>query len=219
MSEINLIKPDTDLNNVKVPIGWDLVIGNVPYDVYRIEGFVHTLGGKLGKNCYWTCESNKTPSYETLIPFSGDAPAWGVIFDRSNAVVAKWDKSNIECYGTCWITRNGKKFYRIPARTMDYGLATAQYTLIQLLENCPVEVSMRGYKEKNIGRKIYWREQPAIIDSWSSDHEMIIVPDEELFTQPVYWGDEQIDRDMWLEDYSDRVKIDILDKNIWWWRT
>ena len=43
MARIKLIDETTDLSQVRRPIGWDLEVNGVPYDVYRIDGYNHTL--------------------------------------------------------------------------------------------------------------------------------------------------------------------------------
>lgn len=213
MAKIKLIDENTDLSHLKKPIGWDLEVKGVPYDVYRVDGYNHTIGGKYGENCYWACPEGEKPTFENLIGFNGDAPTWGVIFERNNYTKHKWGETSVECNGSCWITRNGKLFYNIPARFMDYGLAKAQHILVQLLEECPLWLAERNWKENAIGRKIWYREQPAIITRISSDNELWIVPDGiEKFKAPVYWGNDD------YEDYSDGLMVELLSPNIYWFR-
>lgn len=212
MAKIKLIDKDTDLSKLKKPIGWDLEIKGMPYDVYRVDGYNHTIGGKWGENCYWACPAGEVPTCENLIEFNGDAPTWGVTFDRINYIKSKWDETSVECNGECWITRNGKKFYRIPARYMDYGLAKAQHLLVQLLEECPLWLSERNWKENAIGRKIWYHEQPTIIQSVTSDNELWIIPDGiDCFKAPAYWDGD-------YDDYEDGLITELLSPNIYWFR-
>lgn len=214
MTEIRLVDENTDLSKLKKPIGWDLEIKGVPYDVYRVDEYVHTIGGRQGENCYWACPAGETPTYENLIEFNGDAPTWGVTFERNNYIKSKWDETSVECNGNCWITRNGKKFYHIPARYMDYGLAKAQHLLVQLLEECPLYLSERNWEEQAIGRKIWYHGQPAMIKRITSDNELWIVPDGiDEFKAPAHWGE-----DMDWSDYADGLRVDLLSPNIYWFR-
>lgn len=213
MTDIKLIDENTDLSNLKRPIGWDLEIKGIPYDIYRVDGYNHTIGGKYGENCFWACATGEKPTHENLIEFNGDAPTWGVTFDRINYVKSKWDETSVEANGACWITRNGKNFYSIPARHMDYGLAKAQYMLVQLIEECPLWLSERNWKENAIGRKIWYENQPAIITRITSDNELWIEPDGiGKFKAPASW------EDMDFEDYEDGLRTDLLSPNIDWFR-
>ena len=60
---------------------------------------------------------------------------------------------------------------------MDYGLAKAQYILVKLLEECPLWLSERNWKEKAIGRKIWYENQPAKIIRINEENELWIEPD------------------------------------------
>lgn len=214
MAEIKLIDSSTDLSGLKKPVGWDLEINGMPYDVYRVEGFVHSIGGKWGENCYWACPMGENPSHENLIEFSGDAPTWGVTFERNNYIKHKWDETSVECNGNCWITRNGKKFYHVPGRYMDYGLAKAQYLLVQLLEECPLYLNERDWREQALGRKIWYHDQPAMIQRITNDNELYIISDGiDEFKAPAHWGE-----DMDWSDYSDGLRTDLLSPNIYWFR-
>jgi hypothetical protein len=213
MAEIKLIEETTDLSQLRKPIGWDLEVKGEPYDVYRVDGYIHTIGGKMGENNYWACPAGERPTFENLIEFNGDAPTWGVMFDRVNYIKSKWDETSVEANGNCWITRNGKKFYQIPARYMDYGLAKAQHLLVQLLEECPLYLSERTWKEQAIGRKIWYENQPAKITRINNDNELWIEPDGiPCFTAPPHW------EDMDFSDYEDGLRVDILSPNIYWFR-
>lgn len=215
MSEIRLIEKDTDLSKLKKPLGWDLIVNDSAYDVYRVDGYNHTIGGKWGENCYWACPIGEKPTYENLIEFNGDAPTWGITFDKTNYIKNKWDETSVEAYGSCWITRNGKNFYRILGRSMDYALAKAQYTLVKLQEECPLYLSERTWKKQAIGSKIWYHEQPAIIASVTSNNELWIEPDGiECFKAPIYWEHD----DEYEEAYGKGMVVDLLDVNINWFR-
>ncbi|MDA2014178.1 hypothetical protein PDM95_00865 [Bacillus cereus] len=212
MAHIKLIDETTDLSQVSKPIGWDLEVNGVPYDVYRIDGYNHTLGGKFSENCYWACPAGERPTYKNLIEFNGDAPTWGVVFDRSNYIKTKWDETSVECNGSCWITRNGKKFYRVSARYMDYGLASAQHILVNLLEG-PLNLSERDWKEQTIGRKIWYENQPARITRINDENELWIEPDGiPCFKAPAHGGCDD------YSDYENGLRVDLLSPDIYWYR-
>lgn len=213
MAEIKLIKKDTNLSHLKKPVGWDLEVRGEPYDVYRIEGFNHTLGGKWGENCYWACPAGENPTYENLIQFGGSAPTWGVTFDEVNYTKTKWDETEIRNNGVCWITRNGKKFYSVMGRDMNYALSKAQYFIVKLLEECPLYLNDRNWKEQAVGRKVWYQNQPAIIERVTSKNELWIVPyNIKEFHSPSGWS-----KGEW-EDYKDGLIVELLSPHIDWFR-
>lgn len=213
MTQNKLIDETTDLSDLKKPYGLDLEVNGVPYDIYIVEGYVHTIGGRWGENSLWACPAGEKPTHENLIEFNGEAPTWGITFDRVNYVKSKWNETSVETNGSCWITRNGKKFYNIMGRTSEYALAKAQYTLVQLLEELPVSICHRDWKDQNIGRKIWYNEQPAIIDSITSDNNLLIKPDGiDKFKAPASWeGD--------YDDYADGLRVELLSPHIGWFRS
>lgn len=179
MADIKLINEQTDLSKLRNPLKWDLEINGVPYDIYRVEGYNHTIGGKYGENNLWACPSGEKPTYQNLIEFDGDAPTWGVTFDRVNYIKSKWDETEVRCNGVCWITRNGKKFYRISGRYMDYALAKAQYYLVKLQEELPLWISERGWEQQAEGMKIYYYGKPAVIKYVTSSNELMLDVEDE----------------------------------------
>lgn len=215
MGKIKLIDKNTDLSRLK-PIGWDLVIGDIPYDVYHVDGYFHTIGGRHGNNCFWACPAAEAPTYINMVQFNGEAPAWGIAFTHGNYTSDKHEVE-IKANGSCWITRNGKNFIHIPAREMSYGLAKAQYMLVRILEECPLGLNERGWEEKAIGRKIWYDNQPAIIARITSNNELWIVPDndEGVFKAPNHWQEEE---EMDYSDYENGMVVEILSPNINWYR-
>lgn len=212
MADINLIEKDSDISHA-YKTKWDLKVYNEDYDVYRIEGFNHTLGGRWGENCYWTCPAGETPSYENLIQFSGQAPTWGVFFEETNYTKHKWGEDSVERGATCWITRNGEKFYDVMGRDMAYALSKAQYFLVQLLEECPLNISERDWKEQAVGMKIWYDGEPAVIDHVTSMNNLWIIPiQDEGFKTPEGWEDED------FEEYKDGLVADLLSPSIKWFR-
>ena len=51
MHRIRLIEKDTDISKLNIAkIDWDVVVRDRSYQVVRIDGYVHTIGGKYGEN-------------------------------------------------------------------------------------------------------------------------------------------------------------------------
>lgn len=179
MSEIKLIKKDTDLSGI-YRTKHDLVMYEKQYDVYKVEGYNHTIRGYEPINL-WACPSDEEPSYENLIQFNGNAPTWGVTFDQTNYMSDSWGETEVRGSGKCWITRNGEKFYNIGGRDMAYALSKAQYFLVRMWEESPLYFNERDWKEQAIGEKIWYDGEPAIIGGFSSENEMKIVSEDGHF--------------------------------------
>lgn len=179
MTNIKLIKPDTDLSKIRLT-NLDLVLYDKPYNVYRVEGYNHTIRGYEPINL-WTCPSDEEPTYQNLIQFSGKAPTWGITFEETNYIKSKWYETEIRKSGVCWITRNGEKFYCVTGRDMDYCLAKAQYFLVRLMEEIPFYFHERNWQQQAIGMKIWYDNKPAVIGGFSSDNEIRIVDENDNF--------------------------------------
>lgn len=212
MADIKLIKKDTDLSKLKKPIGWDLVIHGTPYDVYSVDSYIHTIGGRWGENDYWACPEGEIPTYENLIQFSGKAPTWGVTFNEVNYTKTKWGETEIGNSGVCWITRNGENFYEVTGRDMSYALSKAQYFLVKLLEECPLYLSERNWKEQAKGMKIWYNGEPAIIDHVTSMNNLWVTPVNGNFKTPEGWEDDD------FVEYKDGLVVDLLSEHITWYR-
>ena len=71
-------------------------------------------------------------------------------------------------------------------------------------------------KEKMIGRKVWWRSEPAIITSWIGNGQacVILEPDGiDNFTKPAEFVDDDC-----MDDGERDIKTDIFDEHIWWFR-
>ena len=212
MNDIKLIDKDTNISELKMSkMPWDVVVNGIPYQVVRIEGYVHSIGGHWGENDFWMYPRNGNPTYETLVQYycSGCGVCWGIKYEPHNYIRTKWGE--IECYtsGGAMITRNGEDFYFCRG-----GIDEAKYVIKQL-DDHPLDLNEYGFAEKMIGRKVWWRSEPAVIRSWIKGQACVMLePDGiEKFTVPAEFADE--DPDYYCEG---DVKSDIFDKHIWWWR-
>lgn len=213
MADLRLITKDTVLPPL-YHMDWDVVINGIPHYVVRIEGYVHSIGGRYGENDLWAYPRDKAPTYDTLVEFSCDEPvAWGIRFEPNNYTKTKWDETEARSGGGVAITRNGEIFCHIPGG-MNYGIDKARVMITQFNEH-PLELNSINFDKKMIGRKVWWRSEPAVITSYISKQACVILePDGiERFTVPAEFQKEDPD---YYEDGD--VKADILDRNIWWFR-
>ena len=212
VSNIKLIDKDTDISKLKISkMPWDVEVRGVPYQVVKIEGYVHTIGGRRGENDLWMYPRNESPTYETLIEFQceGCGVCWGIKYEPYNYVGCKWDE--FECFTTsgAMITRNGKDFYFCRG-----GIDEAKW-LMKHLDEHPLDLNDYGFAEKMIGRKVWWRSEPAIIRSWIDGQACVILEPDGIdsFTTPA-----EFTADDCLNDDEEDIKADIFDKHIWWFR-
>ena len=148
MQVCNIISKDEDLVGA-VKVDWD-VDG---YDIYRIEGFPHSIGGRWGENCYYAIDKDDEFKAENLISFSGHPVCWGYRIEQKNTIKVKWDtiRMNGHCRGV--ITRNGEDFYETGG-SLDYLSHYLPHLLIVIQEQVPVFFSSPDFREELIGRNV-----------------------------------------------------------------
>lgn len=215
MSEYRLIKREDikGLRYTKMP--WDVCIKNRPYQVIDVDGFVHTIGGHLdfgNGNSFWTYPLDEEMNYDNLIEFDGCPGArWGLEYYPTNYIKTKWDKSEVRQGRHLIITRNEKPFYD--------GFLTIHEALSLVLDNKlsehPLNLNNRDFDKNCVGRKIWYRSEPAIIERYVNGQACIIIkPDGmERFSVPKEHQDSDIP---YYEE--DTLKVNIFSKYIWWFR-
>ena len=146
--EIRCIEKDTDLSKVKMSkMGWDTFVYKQPHDVYRIDDYVHTLGGKMGENPYWCCPMGEKPTYENLMEFGGHSVCWGIEYKEYNTSKTKWGSTSVRDHGKAIVKRNGKAICCFGCRKAGYGLAKAQVALVELQEH-PINFHDRDFMKE-----------------------------------------------------------------------
>ena len=219
-SQIKLVTPSTKSEELKIDLfPWDVEVNGVPYQVARLEGFVHSIGGRRGENDLWMWPRGEEPMYENLLEFQcdGSGVCWGICYEPHNYIKSKYDESECFTSGGAMITRNGKYFYFCRG-----GIDQARYILTSLIDDHPMDLHEYEYDKKVIGRKVWWRSEPAIIKSWIGHGQACVMlePDTSLierFSMPAEYVEED---DCMLNDpeTTESVKADIFDAHIWWFR-
>lgn len=219
MAEIRLIKKE-DIPNLKYyKLKWDVVVGrdNTPFQVIRVPGFAHCIGGHLDHgdgNCYWAYPLNEEMTIDNLMEFDGEpGAAWGLEYAPTNYCKTKWGESEIRRGRKLIITRNGEPFYD---GFITFHQAIA-YVKDGLLDDHPLNLNERDYDKKCIGLKVWWRSEPAVITRYVKGQACVILkPDGiEKFTVPAEFAKE--DTGCYLDEDKE-VKTNIFDKHIWWFR-
>ena len=112
--------------------------------------------------------------------------------------------------GTCRIFFNGKQVYEFFFREVERAFHRAA-SVVDALKESP---SSMWESEKLLGRKIYYRDHPAIITSVIAEQGCIIVePDGCVFSTPP-WALQ----DGYPAGNSQSVKTEVISPDIWWFR-
>lgn len=210
MLNIKLIDRNTDISKLKIrQMGWDTVINGKPYFVVEIVGYVHTIGGKYNNNDLWAYPREEKPNCENLVQFEGEPVCCGINYAPYNYARCRYDEFEATTIGNVFITRNGEKFCDVRG-----GIERAKCMINDFNEH-PINLNEIDFDKKVIGRKVWWRSQPAVVSNYISKQACVILEPDGIkqFTTPAEFADEGCNY------YCDGdVKADILDKHIWWFR-
>ena len=210
MPIIKLIDRTTDISRLKMrQMNWDTVINEKSYFVVSIEDYIHTIGGKYGNNNLWAYPRSEKPSCENLVQFDGEPVCWGINYAPYNHARYRHGELETRTIGNVFITRNGEKFCDVRG-----GIERARCMMSDFLEH-PMDLNEIDFDKNVIGRKVWWRSEPAVVTSYISGQACVILEPDGIpqFTTPAEFAGEE------CECYvDDDVKADILDKHIWWFR-
>ena len=212
---INLITEDTNIEALNMEFkNWDADIGGVPYQVVRIRGFVHTLGGRYGACDLWAYPRAEKPSFKNLIQFNAYNPvSWGISYKPKNYMCYEKETRNSN---VVTVTRNGQKFCTCTQRGINTGIDQARLLITQFTKH-PLGLNSIDYDKKAVGRHIYYRGVPAIITRYLREQAMIMIKadgDSNLVQLPIY-PYEKLTISLNKEG---ELKVDILDPDIAWFR-
>lgn len=218
--EIRPINENAVLPKV-MPYDWDIEIGREPYYVARFNGYVHSIGGKMGVNDYYCWPRDEEPSVDNLVEYDLDEPVAWDIHTETVSRVRRETYGDLDAHSrrTIHILRNGKKFYSFVYNDLYLGLAKAA-TLLEEIRAHPIDFCSIYYVNNLIGRKIWYRGEKGIIEDWVSGNAGIIISPEEgsTFHAPAeYTG---WSKQMWEDSMEEigGIKTDIFDTHIYWWR-
>ncbi len=221
--EFKHINKKTDLSQARL-CPWDSRNKKKLLDVYDVEDYIHTYGGRLGicGNSYWCCPRGAKPSHENLTPFLGHPVDWSIKVEEYNSfrLGNNFTKNDeVREHLRCMIYRNDEPFYRINfGREINTVLLAAQKAILEFQEH-PINFTSQNWREEVLNRKVYWNDQPGIITQFSEPAgDFIIEPDGiEGFRPHAHYNTEN-ERQNWIDDYGNGLKTDYLDNSIWWFR-
>lgn len=173
--------------------------------------FMKVMIGKNKKESDLTCHyDDKDQRHEEVdgIDFDGHRVLWGFAYEpytylkESELSGEQWRKGGYIKY-----FRNGAQVYEEFCRETDSAVFRIAAMLPKLME------FHWDYLVK--GKKIYWRNTPAVIDYLMMDQGCMMINAEGEATFPDHvWAKEDWNK---LED-NKRVKIEFFDDEIWWFR-
>lgn len=114
------------------------------------------------------------------------------------------------------VTISGVHVYTLGAgRDWLYALTRLPDVVTRLLEH---PIQFWGDRERLVGRRVWYRDQAAVVEGWTPDHGVLLIPDGTWsFRQPGWARGE--DGIGWDEDEDGRgVNVDVLSSDISWFR-
>lgn len=213
MCKIKLFTSDTDMSRVRMfRMNWDVVIDGIPYYVYHVPEFIHSMSGDAVHN-YWMCRRDISPttSPECMIAYDLREPVQWTIRDESRITITyKYSEPRTRLIHDFVIYRNNERFMH------SYSLAEAQYFMEQISSH-PMNFNEIGFATNAIGRKIWWRSEPAVITEYiNRQGEIVFIPDGiDSFTTPQEYAHDDVP---YYEEGQTSLHTSIFDKHICWFR-
>lgn len=163
---------------------------------------------------YARCEDGE------IYAFSGHRCLKRIVFSDNNRLKeSELSGDEIRGGSSCKIFLNGLQVYEFGYRDLNYGLNKAGVIFVELTENAPcyIDACLDGSSGKSLkGRKVWYQNQPAIIDYVMPDQgAMTVIPDPEYLLKfaPLYYLG-----DMAEMDDEDSIKVGVLADGISWYR-
>lgn len=159
-----------------------------------------------------------------IYSFSGHRYYERVEIETYNYGKIKWGEGGIRKHGRYKILFNDRVVYSDNLREMDYMLKKVQWDIVELREHVAMYDLMH---DTLIGRKVFYKDVPAVVDRILEDTGEIVIKPEDgyLFYPSVYsldkddCSDLEYEWDSWMHDYSEYTRVNLLeDHNVWWFR-
>lgn len=206
MAHIRLVDKDLDLTTLE-RVDWDVVCHGIEYQVYRVPGYVHSIGGRWGENDYWAAPRNESPTRKNLVEYCGCGPTYGIKLAEMNDFRSAWGEREIVSSCSCIITRNGKPFYGIGCNDLAYGYAEAYRLIRSNIQEGPVNFNKYHYWETEIeGRQITYDGEPGTLYHYMQGQCCAMVA-------PGYLDTEELQAYRMSMYSSDDIKADLLQGN------
>lgn len=122
--------------------------------------------------------------------------------------------------GQCDILINGVVVESFFYRDVQWAMSEAQHKL-RNIHDFPVRLWDKRDRENLIGRKVYYREMPAIITRCIEDQACVIIePDgNDKFPMAPFEIEDAKEGGTIYDEYETSIKESIYSPHIWWWRS
>ena len=213
-ANVNLITETTNIDALNMELkNWDAEISGVPYQVARIKGYVHTIGGRYGACDLWAYPRAEKPSFQNLIQFNAYNPvAWGLTCKPKNYMCHENEARNSSIVT---VIRNGMKFMTCAARGMNAGIDEARIAISKFTKH-PLCLNSIDYDKNAVGRQIYYRGIPAIVTRFLKEQASVMIKAENALVSgplPIYSYEVGV-----TLNKDNELKVDILDPDVAWYR-
>jgi len=161
-----------------------------------------------------TFEDTDDVDWVPWIGIGTNRPCFEIKLVQGNRTKCKWGETRINGTGWAEIFCNKTKVYEYGFRDIEYGLARAQVLISDMTEH-PFNFMD---PESEIGRKIRYYEQPAVIDSLMLEQGCVMIrkADGTGFDLSRPWDDKDDIPNCWQDENV--VKDDVFAKTIYWFR-
>lgn len=192
------------------------LINNKKMWIYKRKE-THKDGERNGVPNDWWLKFDKNDGTYDWVPWVDKLtkrPCFEIKIKEGNHIKHKWDEWDIRGSVFCEIFLNGDKVYDFITRDVEYAFAKATVLKTEIMEHPFDFLNPEG----EIGRKVFYREEPATIERVILDQGCVIIKKEgsEYFKTPI-WHDED-DKVGDEDDRESEVKEEILSPHIWWFR-
>lgn len=123
--------------------------------------------------------------------------------------------------GVCEIVINGLTCSSFFYRDIEWALLSARERLAKLHDH-PIQIWDEDVRKSLIGRKVYYREFPAVVTMLIEDQGCVILepdhPDRTHFPPCPWELEDAKDGDLVDMSENDRAKVELDSPHIWWWR-
>jgi len=148
------------------------------------------------------------------LPRFTNRPSWDIEICVQNDMRHKSRGWRISKAGFVYIKCDLRMVYRFSCMDLDYAFSRSQYLIHQLLEH-PFNFSD---PDKEIGRKIYYRNQPGIISKFSFGEVYIDYDGNGTGFDMTHPWDGESDWPVSEWNGLKSIRDDVLTPNIWWFR-
>ena len=210
----------------------DVIIRGSKYQLWELnDREPHSLGTMNGESgTLWVKDIDATfkeidDEWIPWLDMSSNRDCWGIFIKDGNSIKYKWDSYKIDKHTSVDIQLNNKTVYEINGRDFDWCYNESRSKIYKLKELIyTFNVNLKN-PEKEIGRKIFYKGMPAIIDRIFTSGTMSIKADYSNIEKEFWWDqminpwdDEDTIEDLKENKSNNGTVIDILNNNIHWSR-